>query len=107
MAIRYEVILTGKAKVELEGIYKYISKSLISETAASSIMQKIENKILNLKKIPESYSIIEPYIQTKEKYRKLIINNYIVVYRIDKENNKVYVISIIYGKRNYLNEVFE
>ena len=50
MAIRYEVILTSKAKEELEGIYNYISKSLISETTAISIMQKIENKILNLTK---------------------------------------------------------
>ena len=107
MDIRYEVLLTDKAKEELEEIYNYISKSLISETAAISIMQKIENKILNLTKIPESYSIIEPYIQTNEKYRKLIINNYIVVYRIDYDNNKVYVIRIIYGKRNYLNEWLE
>ena len=107
MAIRYEVILTDKAKEELEGIYNYISKSLLSKNTANNVMKRIENKILNLTQIPESYSIIEPYIQTNEKYKKLIINNYIVVYRIDYDNNKVYVIRIIYGKRNYLNEEFE
>jgi len=107
LAIRYEVILTDKAKEELEGIYNYISKSLLSKNTANNVMKRIENKILNLTQTPESYSIIEPYTKTNEKYRKLIINNYIVVYRIDYDNNKVYVIRIIYGKRNYLNEEFE
>lgn len=105
MAIKYEVILTDKAKEELDEIYNYISKSLMAESTAINMMKKIENNILKLEELPEAYSIIEPYMETKEQYRKLVINNYIAVYRIDKENNKIYIIRIVYGGRNYLNEI--
>ena len=102
---KYEVILTEKAKVELREIYDYISKSLMAETAANKLYNKIKESILRLEDFPESSSVIEYYNKKKYQYRKLIINNYIVVYRIDKENRKVYIVRIIFGKRNYINEI--
>ena len=102
---KYEVILTENAKIELREIYDYISKSLMAEMAAKSLYNKIKESILRLEDFPESCSIIEHYKDKKYQYRKLIINNYIVVYRIDKENKKVYIVRIIFGKRNYINEI--
>ncbi len=102
---KYEVILTEKAKIELKGIYDYISKSLMSEIAAKNLYNKVKDSILRLEDFPESCSIIEHYKDNKYQYRKLVINNYLVIYRIDEENKKVYIVRIIYGKRNYINEI--
>ena len=105
MAIKYELILTDRAKQELEDIYEYISKSLMAEKAAENLINKIERNILRLETMPESCSIIEEFKERKKQYRKLIINNYVAIYRIDEENRKVYIIRIVYGGRNYLNEI--
>ena len=102
---KYEVILTEKAKIELNGIYDYISKALMSEIAARNLYNKVKDSILRLEDFPESCSIIEHYKDNKYQYRKLVINNYLVIYRIDEENKKVYIVRIIYGKRNYINEI--
>ncbi|MBO5348252.1 MAG: type II toxin-antitoxin system RelE/ParE family toxin [Clostridia bacterium] len=103
--MKYEVILTESAKEELEDIFYYILKKLKAKKAAENFINKIERKILILEDIPNSYCIIDQCKLRKPKYRKLPINNYIVIYRVDEANKKVYIIRIVYKGRNYLKEI--
>ena len=105
MDTKYEVIVTEKAKQELREIYDYISKSLMEENTANKLINKIENDLLQLETIPEGFSIIENYSKNDFEYRRLPINNYVAIYRIDKKDRIVYIVRIIYGGRNYLNEL--
>lgn len=105
MDIKYEVVLTERAKIELSEIYDYISKSLMAEKAANNFINKLKNNILMLEDMPEICSKLEQYIDKEYQYRKLVINNYVAIYRVDKENKKVYIVRIVYGGRNYLNEL--
>ena len=105
MDIKYEVIITERAKQELKEIYDYISKSLMEENTADKLIDKIEKELLQLEDIPEWFSVIENYRKKDFEYRRLPINNYVAIYRIDKEKREVYIIRIVYGGRNYLNEL--
>ncbi len=105
MDIKYEVVLTERAKIELSEIYDYISKSLMAEKVANNFINKLKNNILMLEDMPEICSKLEQYIDKEYQYRKLVINNYVAIYRVDKENKKVYIVRIVYGGRNYLNEL--
>lgn len=105
MNIKYEVIITERAKQELKEIYDYISKSLMEENTADKLINKIEKELLQLEDIPEGFSVIENYRKKDFEYRKLPINNYVAIYRIDTEKREVYIIRIVYGGRNYLNEL--
>ena len=105
MDIKYEVIITERAKQELKEIYDYISKSLMEENTADKLIDKIEKELLQLEYIPEWFSVIENYRKKDFEYRRLPINNYVAIYRIDKEKREVYIIRIVYGGRNYLNEL--
>lgn len=105
MDIKYEVILTEKAKIELDSIYQYIAKSFMAKETAKRFIDKVKKSILRLEDMPELCSIIEEY-NFREEYRKLVINNYVAIYRIDREHKKVYITRIIYGGRNYLNDIW-
>ena len=105
MNIKYEVIITERTKQELKEIYDYISKSLMEENTANKLIDKIEKELLQLEDIPEGFSVIENYRKKDFEYRRLPINNYVAIYRIDKEKREVYIIRIVYGGRNYLNEL--
>ena len=105
MDTKYEVIVTEIAKQELKEIYDYISKSLMEENTANKIIDKIENELLQLEIIPEGFSKMENYIKSDFEYRRLPINNYVAIYRINKKEKRVYIIRIVYGGRNYLNEL--
>lgn len=97
----YEVILTDVAKEELEKIYEYISEKLVEKPAADRLMEKIEKNILRLEQNP--YSCEEIYTKPhSEVYRKLIIDNYIALYKVYDECKKVVIYRIVYGKMDYL-----
>ena len=104
MDFKYQIIITKRAKQELREIYEYISKLLKEEKTAMDLINKIKKSLLQLEYIPNGFSIIDYYEKSNCSYRRLVINNYIVIYRVDKENKKVYVVRIIYGGKNYLNE---
>ena len=105
MDTKYEVIITNKAKRDLKEIYNYISKSLMAKQAADNLMNEFEKNILMLEDMPESCSIIEYYKKRKYQYRKLLIKNYVAIYRVDYKNKLVYISRVVYGGRNYLNEI--
>lgn len=102
----YEVIVTDIAREELEEIYDYIFNNLCNRIAAINLMNKIEQKIFSLEKNP--YKCVEVHIkQNNEFYRKMIVDNYVVLYDIDEEYKQVIVYRTIYGKKNYLKIIEE
>ena len=101
----YKVIFTETAEMELEGIYDYISKTLLSENSAKQLMEKIEEKTLRLEMFPESCSIADGYVINDIQYRKLIVDNYILLYHIDEKKKQVNIIYVFYGRRNYLKDI--
>ena len=97
----YEIVVTDIAKKELEEIYKYISEELIEINIANKLMDKIEKTILRLEKNP--YSCPEIHIKPhNEIYRKLVVENYIVLYEVDDKQKKVIIYRVVYGKTDYL-----
>ena len=36
-------------------------------------------------------------------YRKITVKNYIVFYRVDDKANTIYIMRVIYGRRDYIN----
>lgn len=85
MDSKYKVILTAKAREDLREVYDYISKSLMAEKAANNLVNKIQENILSLEDMPEMYSIVDiNKDREQQKYRKMVINNYVAIYRVDK-----------------------
>ena len=101
----YKVIFTETAEIELDGIYDYISRTLLSEDSANRLMEKIEESTLRLEVFPESCSIAEGYVINNIQYRKLIVDNYILLYNVDKDIRQVNIIHAFYGRRNYLKDI--
>ena len=101
----YKIVFTENAEIELDGIYEYISKTLLSENSAKKLMDKIEEKVLRLEIFAESGSIANGYIINDIQYRKLIVDNYILLYHIDESKKQVNIIHVFYGRRNYLKDI--
>ena len=102
----YEIVVTDIAREELEEIYDYIYNNLSNENAANKLMDKIEQAIFTLEENP--YKCVEIHIrQSNDVYRKLIVDNYIVLYDVDEEYKQVVIYRAIYGKRNYLKIIEE
>ena len=105
MAIKYELKMTNRAKKDLDDIYNYISECLMEDKTAQNLINKIERMILRLESFPESCAVIDNLNKKNKVYRKLVINNYIVIYRVDKKYKMLYIVRVVYGGQNYLNYI--
>ncbi|HZK33554.1 MAG TPA: type II toxin-antitoxin system RelE/ParE family toxin [Tissierellaceae bacterium] len=103
MENNYTVKMTPKAADDLENIYRYISEELFATSAATNILERIEKEIMRLKEFPFSCNYLaDEYLRNKG-YRKLIVDNYIVFYLIEKEVEQVIIMRVLYGKQKYEN----
>ena len=99
---KYKVIITPTAYKEIDKIYDYITDDLYAENAAKRLMNKVEQEIQRLKDSPKIYAEIEKFDELKRVYRRIVVNNYVILYTIDEDNEVVFVSHMYYGGRNYL-----
>lgn len=102
---KYNLIFTPTAIKEINKIYNYISKNLSVKSSANKLMRKIEQKVQELKYTPKMYQIIEIDKKLKLNYRKIVINNYVLLYTINENEKTVYIMHIYYASSNYLNNL--
>lgn len=101
----YRVIITPTAYKEIDKIYIYLTDELYAEIAAKNLMKKIEDKIERLRFIPKLYMEIGKVDELGRKYRRIIVNNYIILYTILENEEIVYISHIYYGRSNYINKL--
>lgn len=101
----YEVKITRQAKEQMVEIVDYISGELLAPDAAIHLLDKIENNIMSLSELPERFQLIEEEPWRSEGIRKLVVHNFLVYYWINEMDYKVQVISVIYDKRDQLEQL--
>ncbi|WP_037323055.1 type II toxin-antitoxin system RelE/ParE family toxin [Ruminococcus sp. NK3A76] len=98
MACDYE--LTDKAAADLDETVRYISLTLGDKKAAADFLDKFEKVTEEACMFPESGELLNNEFLPKGEFRKKYIGEYVCVYLYDKEKRKIYVIRIIYGRRD-------
>ncbi len=98
---KYNIEYSKESKEDLIEIKQYIKYNLQEPETANKLISKIRKSIRTLKDNPEIYAIIDDDIIRKLEIRKLIVDNYIIFYRI--KNDSIEIVRIMYGSRNWIN----
>lgn len=98
---KYIIEYSKESKQDLIGIKQYIKYNLQEPEIAQKLISKIRKEINALKNNPEIYTIIDDDIIKKLEIRKLLVDNYIVFYRI--KSNNIQIVRVMYGRRNWIN----
>lgn len=97
---KYKVKINPKAIRELDSIYEYIANEKSAPENAKGQVDRIKKAILNLDTFPQSHQDRNEGRYAGKGYRQLLIDNYIVIFRIDEINKIVYVVTVQYQGRN-------
>ena len=98
---KYNIEYSKESKEDLIGIKQYIKYNLQEPEIANKQISNIKKSIKTLKDNPKIYTIIDDEMIGKLEIRKLIVDNYIVFYRIKDDN--IEIVRIMYGRRNWIN----
>lgn len=98
----YEIEFTEDCRDEINEIYEYISEKLVAENSAKKLMRKMRDAVMDLSETPNLYMKIEKKDRNKREFRRMVIDNFVVLYTVDENSKKVYIAHMYYGRRNYL-----
>lgn len=98
---KYEVKLYARAYRDMEDIYAYIANNLHDPNAAQNIIDEIENAIFSLELMPERGAVRRSGIYANRDYRQLFVGNYIIVYRVKKEEKQVHIVTVRYAPSSF------
>lgn len=102
---QYEIVFTNDSILEMDSIYNYITRRLYNSQAAKRLMKKVEDSIYNLKTMPRKHTVIKKFESLELEYRRILVNNYAIIYTINEKEKIVYIVHMYYGKSNYLDNL--
>ena len=98
----YRLRVSEHANQDLDNIISYIVVQLVNPSAASRLLDEIEKCYAFLKSNPEMYEICTDSRLAKENYRKVVISNYILIYKIVESEKTIIVLRFFYSARDYI-----
>lgn len=100
MASKYQYRLSQKAADDLDGIVSYIASELSNPQAAADFLSRLEKVIDEIRPFPESGAPVNNEFLSNTKLRKKTVGSYLLYYLSVPETETVYIVRIVYGKRN-------
>ncbi len=100
-----KIEFSPEALTDIKDIKKYIADELSNEIAALNTVKKITEKIRELEDFPQMGASLSVNVNFDTDYRFIVCGNYMAFYRIEKE--KVRVVRIVYGRRDFMRVLFE
>ena len=97
---KYEVMLYPKAFRDIDDIYAYIALEKLSTENAKGQTDRIWDAIRTLEQVPDAHQDRLAGRYAGKGYKQLLIDNYIAIFKIDKNAKKVYVVTVQYQGRN-------
>ena len=80
----------------------YISDNLCNKQAATRLIGLLDKNIRSLSDMPERYHLVKDDYLKNVGIRYISVKNYIIFYTVSATKQKVYVVRILYGKRNWV-----
>ncbi len=97
----YKIVKTELAEHDLDRIIGYIVEALKNRPAAAALLDSIDKCYDELERMPLMYEAChDPYLRAQG-YRKALIHNYIMIYKVDKVLKTVYVLRFFHGRQDY------
>jgi toxin ParE1/3/4 len=98
----YKLIVAELAHQDLDNIVSYIAIQLANPTAAGHFLDEVAECYGYLKSNPMMYAQCQDKRLEKEGYRKALIKNYVLVYKINETSKTVSILRFFYSAQDYV-----
>lgn len=107
MGDRYNVKITPQALHQMQEIKQYIKLILQAPNSAQKWQKQLKEEISTLSSMPARIPLVEDEPWHTQGIRKMIVKNHLVYFWIDDKHFRVWVIAVIYGRRDQREQLEE
>ena len=97
----YNVEYLPSAVQDMVEIVVYIARELNNPTAAEHIAERLAAAVECLLYCPYAQPAYTPLRPLKHEYRKLLVENYMMLYWVSETEKRVTIARVVYARRNY------
>jgi toxin ParE1/3/4 len=97
----YKLLITELAHQDLDSIVSYIAVQLANPKAAGDFLDEVTACYGFLKSNPMMYERCQDRRLGEEGYRKAVIKNYVLVYKVNEASQMVSIMRFFYGAQDY------
>lgn len=97
----YKIEYLPVARQDMIEIVRYISQEFQNPTAADQLATELIKAGDGIPSFPYTNSAYTPIRPLKHEYRKLLVENYFMLYWVDEAEQLVTVARVVYAKRDY------
>ena len=101
----YKLDVSDPAEQDLSRIISYIAEKLAAPQAAADFADAVFDCYDRLENNPYLYEQCRNAKLQKEGYRRAVIKNYILLYKVNEETKMVVVHRFFYGRQDYVSLV--
>ena len=98
----YRIIVTPDAADDLADLGDYIANVLYARDTALAYVRAIRKEIAALAEMPAAYKVMDDEPWHSRELRRFLVKNFYVYYRIEEQAKAVYVLNVIYARRDQL-----
>lgn len=97
----YKLEVFPVAKEDMVEIVRYISKDLKKTAAANTLSAALFAAMVAVTEFPYANPAYVPIRPLRFEYRKRMVKNYLMLYRVDEQKKTITISRVIYAKRDY------
>lgn len=97
----YNLYITETANKQLDNIVNYMIHKLKNPSAASLFLDNLEQKLKVLCDNPQMYELIQDKRLLIKGYRKIPLDNYIIIYLVNDNTQEIEIRDIFYCRQDY------
>ena len=98
----YKILVSETYHKDLKDIIHYIYHNLDAPHTASTLLDEIEAIISNLSIMPLRYGLVDDAYLRRKEFRKCLVKNYIIFYKVNKENKTVMIHRILHARQKWI-----
>ncbi len=98
----YKLVITQLADADLAEIVDYISINLSNPSAALHFLDEVESQYEYLRSNPRIFSVCCDSRLAEKEYHKVVVGNYLILFRIEDDTDTVYIMRVVYHRQDYI-----
>ncbi|MDR1996732.1 MAG: type II toxin-antitoxin system RelE/ParE family toxin [Candidatus Margulisbacteria bacterium] len=98
----YKLLISEAAQQDLANILAYLVEQLAAPQAAKDLLGETLKCYERLQSNPFIYETCNDIYLRAEKYHRALINNYVLIYKVNEKKHTVNIHRFFYGKQDFL-----